>query len=163
MEGNARLAESSRQVNFGLQRQLDTQQKTIDTERGDHARALNYLEIESSRREETETRLEHERVKVQNMTNFLNKLGLEHTEQSNTPRADSMCLQIVYHELQTAKSEVRSLRNELQHKAAELQHKQLVLENLSADFAVHPRTRSETTFSDTEEETRGETPEVSTE
>ncbi|KAK3169318.1 hypothetical protein OEA41_008701 [Lepraria neglecta] len=151
-ERHASLAQSSKEAAAGLQRHLDNQQATFEVERRERALAIQSLEYESARREETERSLEHERAVVQKMTDILDKFELANGEGLTFDLVENISLGTLFHEWESARSEVTSLRTELQCKAAELQHKQLVLENLSGNFEVQSQSMSETSFSDSGEE-----------
>ena len=148
----AALAESSKQAAAGLQTQLESQQATIEVDKREHAMAVQSLEHESARREDTECSLQHERAIVQKMIAILDQVGLPNGNGLGQDILDSIGLGTLFYELENTKSEVKSLRNELQRMGGELQHKQLVLENLSRNFQVESQSMSGTSFSDSDEE-----------
>lgn len=149
---HAALADSSKQAAAGLQTQLESQQATIEVDRREHAIAVQSLEHESARREDTECSLQHERAIVQKMIAILDKVGLPNGNGPRQDLLDSIGLGTLFYELENTKSEANRLRNELQRMAGELQHKQLVMENLSRNFQVESQSMSETSFSDSDEE-----------
>ena len=134
------------------QRSLTRQQEALGSKEKEHALAVQSLSYEFKCHGETERSLEKERGHVRNIISFLNTLDIpRRPDPDNNSGTGTLWLERE-HRLEQLDAKTKSLEEELQSAREDIQHKTLLLEDLSQNFNVEPKSTPMPPVSESSEE-----------
>ena len=127
------------------QRAFATQQEALESEKRERALVIQSLNHESSCHKATERSLEQERAHFRDFIGFLDTLEVPRRADLN----DNASIGTLWLErngtkeiLEQLEAKTKSLEQELHNTRDDLQHKRLLLEELSRNFEVAPKSTS---------------------